>query len=172
MANSAIQKISRRAKQIRKAHPSKAWQACIKQLRANINPGRFPGHVPKRASVERSKRNPLPGSGRRVYGRYRQKVKRATRRATPKSKKTIGAVRSTIREQKGILKERLGDALADQWSATTKREKKNIGKRVSIPEKPDQIVRFSYKQKIKSRWLKNQRGVKKAVGKAAAASAL
>lgn len=131
MANSAIQKISRRAKQIRKAHPSKAWQSCIKQASGEYKSGKISGtsSKPRRRKVAKKKSAPRKRAPRtrKVTG-----VKRTTRRSIPKSKKTIGAVRSTIREQKGILKERLGDAMADQWSATTKREKKNIGKRVSM----------------------------------------
>lgn len=72
MANNAIQKISARAKQIRKKHPSKAWMACIKQASAEYRSGsKKVGKVAKKRKPAKKSKYRQTGTSSKVYDQQR-----------------------------------------------------------------------------------------------------
>lgn len=104
------------AKQLRKAHPGKAWSACVAAAGKAI----------------RGKK--ITGSAKVGAAKKRKTVtvkKTVTRRV--KIGKAIGSVTADVhlRAARDIVKNALGVALAKQYAAGTKTEKRKIGKQIA-----------------------------------------
>jgi hypothetical protein len=110
MANKIVQ-ISARAKQIRKAHPHKKWQDCIKQASRELK-GAGPKKTAKKKAV------------RRVAKKTSHKVRTVKRVSRVKAGNPKTALLTTTKEQ-------LGKLYVQRDMATTKRDKKAIGKKIS-----------------------------------------
>lgn len=113
---SALTKITRRAKAIRKAHKSKAWTDCVKQASREYNSGRLGATL----TIEK-------GESRRTKPK---KVVRVTRKAngTYKKTETIGGAKSFIRS---YWKEKLKEALFLKAMAGNKTDRRKAGKKVT-----------------------------------------
>jgi hypothetical protein len=134
MAGNAIVKISRRVKQIRKAHPSMTFRAAQKQASREYNAGKL-GRVSgtKKKSAASNKTRKKSVSGRRKVSGVRKSRPRTKRNAPAKRVSgmgTIGAINSTLRSQRKALEDRLGKQLVSQYKATTARSRKKIAKNV------------------------------------------
>lgn len=118
MAN-ALSKITTEAKKIRRAHPSMKWSQAIKQAGAKYRAGKI-GSAPA-AKVGKAKKR------RRTV----TVKKTVTRRVKVGS--AIGAVSADVhlRAARDIVKTALGTALAKQYAASTKMEKRKIGKQIA-----------------------------------------
>jgi len=138
MANTALKKITTRARQIRKAHPSMQWKNAIKKAGAEYRSGsKKTGGVKKKkvyqtgSSVKRNdslRKAKKPGVRRSATGR-KYTERRKNRSDLPG--KLTGVSAATLKsELKGRLKESLGKQLVRRELATTKRDKKKIQKTV------------------------------------------
>lgn len=116
----ALSKITTRAKLIRKKSPGKKWSACIKQAGADYRAGRLGATL----LVEK-------GESRRTKPKRVVQIKR-TKTGTFKGMQTIGGAKSTLREH---YREQLQKALFRRDQATTKRDKKAFGKKVTEARK-------------------------------------
>lgn len=132
MPSPQLKWITNRAKQIRKSRPSMKWSSAIKQAGADYRREKprigstttKKAARPKKRKVSTKKRSiPKAMPKRKISGP-----------STPRKKKPTGmaGVRATARKSRATVKEALGDAMTDQYLATTKTEKRKIGKRVSM----------------------------------------
>ena len=143
-----IQKISARAKQIRKAHPSKKWTDCIKQASREIKAGK-PGSTAKKSGKRSTKRKPAkyrqtggttvkadrkrkakaPGKRISKTGRvYYERRKNRSDRPGALSGVSAASLKTELRRK---LEERLGMQEVKKFKARLKRDKTKIQKDIS-----------------------------------------
>lgn len=145
-----IQKIAARAKQIRKAKPSIAWQAAIKQASKELKgskPGstaKKSGRIPKKKAAKKSANRQTGVSNNK---RDKQRVAKAPGKRLSKTGKVYYERRKNRSDKPGALsgisaaslktalrtrlEERLGKAFVSHTKATTKRAKKAIQKTIT-----------------------------------------
>lgn len=150
--SSTLQKITARAKLIRKAHPSKKWTDCIKQASRELKSGK-PGSTAKRSgkrkrvgaapkyrqtgsSVKRlDKKRKAKAPGKRVVKHPGGKStvyyeRRKNRSDKPGSLNGVSAA-SLKTELRRKLEEKLGIAEVKKFKARLKREKAKIQKQIT-----------------------------------------
>jgi hypothetical protein len=122
MANTALKKITIRAKAIRRAAPGKSWKSAIKQAGSEYRTGKISGVKKRRSPAKRKK----VGAKYKVY----HEVKRV---GSVKSKGrgfTVGSINQHKAAARHQVKERLAWMLLARDSAKTKTERKKLGKKV------------------------------------------
>lgn len=134
--SNALAIINRRVKALKKKHPLMKHQVAQKKASAEYRAGKIHGtrSVAKKKSVSHHKHKK---SASRVHKKIMGKRPSRSGSAIGKSttKPGIGSVSQKAREQKKILETMLGELLARQYLATTKKEKTRIGKKVNIIKK-------------------------------------
>ena len=134
-AAARLKKITSKAKQIRKAHPSMTWQSAIKKAGKECR-GKVSG-VKKTAKKTIGKRPSRVGRVPAVRKKAAKKVGRVPSRvgkAPSRVGKTVGSmgdVHAQARESRRIIEGALGEFMARQYLATSKREKVKIGKKIT-----------------------------------------
>lgn len=115
-----ISRISKRAKAIRRIHPSKKWQDCIKQASREIKSG----------SPKKSPRKKVSG----VKSKTRKKAVRklaAAHKREGKIIRSLGSVSSHVSQAKKILKDEIAWNQASILTAKSAKTKRNLRKMVA-----------------------------------------
>ena len=119
MSNTIV-KISRRAKQIRKAHPSIKWQSAIKQASREIKAGKVSGtHKRKVGRVKKSSRKKVISKLKRAHA------------AEGKQLNKLGSVSQHMSHARAMLKEQIGWNEAAKFTAPKKSSKNKIQKKIN-----------------------------------------
>lgn len=113
MSSNTLQKITTRAKQIRKAHPSMKWSSAVKKAGAEYRGGKISG-TRKKKSAGSAPRKKSPG--RRIG-------------AVPSGAggETVAALEAQIKKK---LNEQLGWLLVQQRTAPTKTARKKLSPKI------------------------------------------
>lgn len=125
MANTALQKIARRTKQIRAAHPNMAFRTAQKKASAEYRSGKISGvkkkkkAAPKKKAAKKHKRK-----GRAVGATPRVRVIKETRMIG-----TMPEVRKAMKQSAKVIKEELGWQYVNIRTAKTQKEKNKYRKR-------------------------------------------
>jgi hypothetical protein len=138
--SSAVEWITRRAKQIRKGRPNMQWKSAVKSATSDYyreQPRVVSGT--KKRKVSGTRKSPKKRAvKRKVSGVKRARPRKVSGKVSGKNlvagkkfSQRMGEVTLSVREQKDIIKGALGEFMARQYLATTKPEKKKLGKKIS-----------------------------------------
>lgn len=127
MAN-AILKISKRAKQIRRAHKNMTWRACIKQASGEYNRGRL--GASRKHSVKRTIHRSKKPVRRKVSAVSTAPRKRVTANIQVGKLGTVpaGTLAAELRRR---AKERIDRAIVRKFHATRKTDKRRIQREIT-----------------------------------------
>ncbi len=117
----AIKKISSRAKVLQKKHPNTAWKNLIKQASREYRNGKLP-------QTRRKKTKPKKVAKRKIGGLRKKSVRGEVVKRATGAGLTIAAATHFIQSE---LKDKLGRDMVRQHLATTKRDKRKIGKTIA-----------------------------------------
>lgn len=136
MAN-ALKKITTRARQLQKKHPNTAWKNLIKKAGAEYRSGSL-GAVKKKSARQTGSSNRKRDSeikakrpGKRKSASGKTYYERRKNRSDKPGSLTGVSTASLLSALKGKLVQNLGKQLLSREMATTKRDKKAFGKKIT-----------------------------------------